>query len=124
MYSFCAGGYSGGNNGISIQIAFSRWRRAYAYRLISHGDVIAIGICIRIDSNSFNIHGFGRTHNPAGNFATISNEDFVKHCFLLAIYNGRLSCLRCGRSARLPFSIFSARASRNRELFGMITSSI
>ena len=112
---------------VGTKIAVSGGGATDMHRFIRHGDMRGAGIGIGIDSDGGDAHFPGRAYDPAGDFATIGNQDLIEHGIgprrNAAVQSGRLSCLRAGFSSCLSASMASARAMRRREFRGMMMSS-
>ena len=63
-----------------LQIALGDRSRADAVRFVGHRNVFGVCIGVGIDSHGFNAEFAGCFHDPAGDFTTVGNEDFLKHC--------------------------------------------
>ena len=64
---------------VRTKIAVRRSRTADMNRLVRHRDMRRAGIGIGIDRNCGDPHALGSPHDPAGDFATVGNQDFLEH---------------------------------------------
>ena len=72
-------GLCGGDNLLTHQIALTRRRRPNMHRLVGFPHMQRLGIGIRIDRNGANAHRAGSTDDPAGDFATVGDEEGLDH---------------------------------------------
>ena len=82
-------------------------------------DMARATIGLGIHRHGLDAHFLRAADHTAGNFAAISDQDFLEHA-----YSGMLPCLRHGLSSFLLASMVSARFTRLRVSLGMITSSM
>ena len=79
MHRLCAGFVAGCDNLVGLKIAVLCGHAAKGDGFIGKLHMFGCPISIGIDSNSGNAHFACRMDDPAGDFATIGNQDFFKH---------------------------------------------
>ena len=79
MHRFRAGILAGLNDLLGDQIGFRCRRRADMDSLVRHCDMRAPCISVGIDGNRLDPHFLGGADNPAGDFATVGDQDFFEH---------------------------------------------
>jgi len=79
MHRLRAGFVAGSDNLIGLKLAVLCCHAAKGNGFIGKLHMFCCPIGIRIDSDSGNAHFVGCMDDPAGNFATIGNQDFFKH---------------------------------------------
>ena len=66
-------------NGFSLQIRIGRARATNMKRLVGQHHVLRIGVGVRVDRDRLDAEAFTGTHDAAGNFAAIGDENFGEH---------------------------------------------
>ncbi len=64
---------------INHDIGLVRWWWADVDRFVCHFNVQCIAVSIRINRNGFDAHFAGCLNHAAGDFATVSNQNFIEH---------------------------------------------
>jgi hypothetical protein len=78
MHRIGAGGASGLQDPLTIQVAFARGIRTDRTRLVSETDVERRTVALRVHGNRGDAHFAARTDDSHGDFAAISNENLVQ----------------------------------------------
>mmetsp|Transcript_81230 Transcript_81230/g.175552 ORF Transcript_81230/g.175552 Transcript_81230/m.175552 type:complete len:309 (-) Transcript_81230:85-1011(-) len=68
-------------NSFHLQITVSRSWSTNTVSLIGHSDVHTARVRFRINGNSLNSHFLGSSHNSAGDFSSVGNQNFVEETF-------------------------------------------
>jgi hypothetical protein len=84
MDGFAAAAQGGIEYCLLIQITGRSFRRTDAYRLISHADMLGISVGLGIDGNGSDAKLLAGPHDPARDFPTIGNENFIKQTHSLS----------------------------------------
>ena len=79
MHRICAGIHTGLNNFIYGQVALRRGRGTYRHSLIGHLHMQCIAVGIGVDRHCGYTHFFCGGEDPAGNFAAVGHQNFLKH---------------------------------------------
>src|SRR3546814_19051411 len=80
---------AGGNDPVDLQIAVLGRRGADMHGLVRHADMQGFPVSIGIDGHRGNAHLPRRLDDPAGNLASVGDEEFGDH--LGAPHSGMLS---------------------------------
>ena len=70
---------SDGDDAVDQQVAVARLRGTDAHRLIGEFDGQTVFIRFGVDEDGFDAHLFARADDPQGDFATVGDQDLVKH---------------------------------------------
>ncbi len=81
MNSFRTGLRDRRHNPVNVQVALRRFCRSDMNRFISFQHMQGPGVRIRINGHGANAHFAAGTHDAQGNFASIRDENFLKHKF-------------------------------------------
>ena len=97
MHRIGAGLLAGGEQGVHVQVGGAGQGRADADRFVSQLHMTGTGIRLGIDRHGPVAQGLGGGDDPAGNLATVGNQDFFKaHCDSLPVFRlkmlSRRSC--------------------------------
>ena len=84
------------NDDIAQQIAFAYRCCADAHCLIGQSHMAGIGIGVGIDGDRGHAHFTSGVDDPAGDFATVGDEDFREHHSISKTRKARCSCARVG----------------------------
>ena len=79
MHRLCAGRAARLDDGVDLQVALGRGRRADAHGLVGFAHMQRVGIGVGIDGDGGNPHAPGRAHDACGDFSAIGDEDFSEH---------------------------------------------
>src|SRR5690606_22298986 len=119
MHRLGAGRLAGRDDLLDRQVTVARRGRPDMDGLVGHLHMQRLAVGIGIDSDGTDAEALCGLDDPAGDLATIGDEETFEHA-----HSGMLSCFLVGTLARFLRSVSKARMTRRRVLCGRITSSM